>query len=85
MYGAPPTWCPPCRVAAPRYGQMSIDTPNAVFLKINVDDAKEVAQKYGVKAMPTFKLFVAGKEFESVQGWSESAVKEALWIGMSFR
>ena len=71
-------WCPPCRTAAPIFGQMSIDTPNAVFLKVNVDDAKEVAQKQGVKAMPTFKLFVAGEEFKSIQGWNKTEVAEAL-------
>ena len=31
------TWCPPCRTAAPIFGAMSLEFPNAVFLKCDVD------------------------------------------------
>ncbi|KAI1322236.1 thioredoxin-like protein [Xylariaceae sp. FL0255] len=66
-------WCPPCRAIAPifskladEYGGPSSDDADAkggrhfAFAKVNVDHVKEVAQKYGISAMPTFMFFTDG-------------------------
>ncbi|KAI9326624.1 thioredoxin-domain-containing protein [Obelidium mucronatum] len=62
------TWCGPCKAVAPRFDALSSKFPNAVFLKVDVDDQKGIASKYGVRAMPTFKLFKGGREIEEVVG-----------------
>lgn len=38
------------------------------FVKINVDEQREIAGQYGVTAMPTFMLFKDGKKVEEVRG-----------------
>uniref|UniRef100_A0A7N5K1T6 Thioredoxin domain-containing protein n=1 Tax=Ailuropoda melanoleuca TaxID=9646 RepID=A0A7N5K1T6_AILME len=40
------TWCGPCKMIAPFFEQLSLDHPDAVFLKVDVDDAQDVAAFY---------------------------------------
>ncbi|EMD64993.1 hypothetical protein COCSADRAFT_36342 [Bipolaris sorokiniana ND90Pr] len=65
------TWCPPCKQIAPVYNQFSNtrSVPGKfAFVKINVDEQREIAAQYGVTAMPTFMLFKNGKKVEEVRG-----------------
>ncbi|KAJ3013524.1 UNVERIFIED_CONTAM: hypothetical protein HDU68_000643 [Siphonaria sp. JEL0065] len=62
------TWCGPCKAVAPRFDALSGKFANVIFLKVDVDDQKGIASKYGVRAMPTFKLFKGGREIEEVVG-----------------
>ncbi|KAF1944754.1 thioredoxin-domain-containing protein [Clathrospora elynae] len=65
------TWCPPCKQIAPIYNQLSAtySTPGQfAFVKVNVDEQREIAGQYGVTAMPTFMLFKGGKKVEEVRG-----------------
>lgn len=34
------TWCPPCRVIAPVFAEFAKKIPDAVFLKVDVDELK---------------------------------------------
>lgn len=53
------TWCGPCKVIAPKLVEHS-NSPQyedkTVFLKVDVDNVPELAQEYGVRAMPTIKV-----------------------------
>lgn len=63
------TWCPPCKQIAPIYAQLASAHAAAgkfAFVKINVDEQRELAAQYGVSAMPTFLVF---REGERVEGW----------------
>ena len=56
------TWCGPCKMIAPVFKELSEEYGSrAQFIKVDVDDNPEAAQKYGVTAMPTF-LFIKGGE-----------------------
>jgi len=70
------TWCPPCRAIAPELEKLAGRYPNVVVLKVDVDIGKELAQKYGISAMPTFKLFVNGQEVDSLRGASPEKLEE---------
>ena len=62
-------WCAPCRMLAPTIDAIAEqfgDTAGVV--KVNVDDNSSVAQRYGIKGIPTLILFSAGKEVERVVG-----------------
>lgn len=47
------TWCPPCKTAAPVYARMSemFTQESCVFAKVNVDQARDVAQALKVTSM----------------------------------
>ncbi|CAK9079764.1 Dicer-like protein 1 [Includes: Endoribonuclease dcl1 [Durusdinium trenchii] len=74
------TWCPPCRAAAPIYGDMSktYDEKDVVFAKVNVDAASDVAREHQIRAMPTFKIFDNERETWSMQGWRESDLRQQI-------
>lgn len=60
-------WCPPCRTIAPIFSKLADEhaVPGQLgFAKVNVDHVKEVAQRYGISAMPTFLIFKDGKPME---------------------
>ncbi len=57
-------WCPPCKAIAPLYGKLATTHSKEgqlAFAKVNVDNVSDVAQTYGVTAMPTFLFFTDGK------------------------
>jgi len=54
------TWCGPCKMIAPKLEEWSASMPNVVFLKVDVDEAEDVAAEYSIQAMPTF-IFMKNK------------------------
>jgi len=55
-------WCGPCKLAEPILEELSTQTPNITFLKINVDENPDEAAKLGVMSIPTTILFKDGSE-----------------------
>lgn len=56
-------WCGPCKMAEPVLDELSSAYLDKIsFVKINVDEAGEVAGKYGVMSIPTTVLFNKGAE-----------------------
>ena len=51
-----------------------------VFIKANVDVAKDVAKQCGITAMPTFQLFNGDKHVDTQKGWSERGTNITLFI-----
>ncbi|XP_069486419.1 thioredoxin-like [Ambystoma mexicanum] len=72
------SWCGPCRKIAPVFENFSYEYRAVVFLKVDVDANPELAQRYGVQAMPTFIFIKDYKTVGVVQGASESAIKAKL-------
>ena len=69
------TWCPPCKMIAPKLEEMSQSMANVVFLKVDVDQNDEASQHYGIEAMPTFLYFKSGKKVDTLTGANESKLK----------
>jgi len=72
------TWCGPCKVIAPSIEELSKEMTNVVFLKVDVDENEEVAEKYEIKAMPTFKFFKNGKVVTEMLGANLDKLKQLL-------
>ena len=55
-------WCMPCKMFAPIFEGVADDYEGKVkFVKVNIDESPELAQKYLVKSIPTLKM-VKGEE-----------------------
>ncbi|KAH7371218.1 thioredoxin-like protein [Pyrenochaeta sp. MPI-SDFR-AT-0127] len=75
------TWCPPCKQIAPIYDQLSTShsaSGKFAFIKVNVDEQRELAAQYGVTAMPTFLLFKDGRKIEEIRGADPRKLKAAV-------
>ena len=70
------TWCGPCRMVAPKIEAMSSEFPEVNFHKVDVDENEEAAADAGIKAMPTFKLYKAGKEVAELVGSTSVSSQE---------
>lgn len=61
-------WCGPCKMISPVLEKLSNNYTQAQFLKVDVDEAADVAQEYAVAAMPTFIFFKNGQKVETIVG-----------------
>ncbi|GLJ32134.1 hypothetical protein SUGI_0647080 [Cryptomeria japonica] len=55
-------WCAPSKFMAGFFGELALKYPDVLFLSVDVDEAKSVAEKLDVKAMPTFLLMEEDKQ-----------------------
>ncbi|MFX0015672.1 MAG: thioredoxin family protein [Promethearchaeota archaeon] len=61
-------WCPPCKVSAPIFEQLSKKYQGADFIKINVDYNQGVAAKLRVHGVPTFAIIIGNKVVSKIVG-----------------
>jgi thioredoxin 1 len=62
-------WCGPCRAVAPTVDAISLQFGDRLkVVKLNTDEAGEVAVKYSVTSIPTLMLFKGGEMVERVMG-----------------
>jgi thioredoxin 1 len=61
-------WCGPCKMIAPKFNELESQFSSVTFLKANVDDAQELAERFSVRAMPTFIFMKKGKVVKLVEG-----------------
>ncbi|XP_016425688.1 thioredoxin-like [Sinocyclocheilus rhinocerous] len=74
------TWCGPCQSIAPFYKALSEkeENKNVVFLKVDVDDAQDVATFCEIKCMPTFHFYKNGKKIDEFSGSNQSNLEEKI-------
>ena len=74
------TWCGPCKLMSPIIEKLAVlYDGKAVIGKVETDSEMELAQKYGISAIPTLIFFKNGVEFERKVGVvPEAALREIL-------
>lgn len=55
-------WCGPCKMLTPVIEQIAAESDAYEVYKLNVDEAPEIAARYGVMSIPTLIVFKGGKE-----------------------
>ncbi|KAI8542965.1 hypothetical protein RHMOL_Rhmol08G0181600 [Rhododendron molle] len=58
------TWCGPCRVISPLYTSLAAKYPKVLFLKVDIDEARDAAACWNVSIVPTFFFIRNGKEID---------------------
>lgn len=72
-------WCGPCRVQKPILEELAADYADRVdVVKLDVDEAQETAQRYGVRSIPSLLLFKYGEVVATRVGVSSKADLSAL-------
>ncbi|CAI5532251.1 unnamed protein product [Closterium sp. Naga37s-1] len=73
--------CGPCKFIFPKVVELSLEHPNAVFLKINGDhddSTKALMREWGVRAVPNFRFFRGGELVHSHTGAKIEDLKDNL-------
>ncbi|KAM7256260.1 hypothetical protein ACFE04_012001 [Oxalis oulophora] len=71
-------WCGPCRIIAPFLAELAKKLPEVTFLKVDVDELQEVAQKWKVEAMPTFLFLKEGNLVDKVVGAKKEELEQTV-------
>jgi len=73
-------WCGPCRMLAPVIDKISEDYKDKIkVVKINVDNVREVAIKYGIQSIPTLIVIKDGSAVKMNVGFiSYDEIKEMI-------
>ena len=63
------TWCGPCRMLSPLLDEVEAEMEDKVeVVKVNVDDADEIAMRYRIMSIPTLLFFKNGQVVDKTVG-----------------
>jgi thioredoxin 2 len=62
------SWCGPCRMFAPIFEAASAAHPDVVFAKVDTEAEPEIAQRFGIRSIPTLIAFRNGREIARQSG-----------------
>ncbi len=67
-------WCGPCKMMAPIVSEIAEENADKMYVgKLNVDDAEDIAARYGINSIPCFILFENGQEKGRTVGVQDKA------------
>jgi thioredoxin 1 len=63
------TWCGPCRMLSPLLDEVEEEMADKIsVVKVNVDDADEIAMKFRIMNIPTLLFFKGGQLVDKTVG-----------------
>jgi len=73
-------WCGPCQALSPVLEEVAErQQGKAIIAKVNVDEAPELAARYGIRSIPTMIVFKGGSPVNTLQGVKDQeAIEESL-------
>ena len=62
-------WCGPCKMIAPSLEQLAGEMAGrATVAKVNVDENGDVANRFGIRSIPTLMIFKEGRVVDQIVG-----------------
>ena len=71
-------WCGPCKAIAPTIKEIAEKNADVEIVYIDIDSHGALAEKYQVRAVPTFIFFKNGKKQAQMSGASQETFKTHL-------
>jgi thioredoxin 1 len=71
-------WSGPCKMVGPIVEELSTERTDVKFIKVNVDDNPEIAQRYGIMSIPTMIVFKNGEAAATTLGFQPKESIAAL-------
>lgn len=72
-------WCGPCKMIAPVLERLAAEYTDVRILKVNIDEAGQLAKEQRVMSIPTLVLFREGKESGRLIGvHTEQAIRDLI-------
>jgi thioredoxin 1 len=61
-------WCGPCKAIEPSLDELAAANSSVEFVKLDIDENRRTADRFGVLSLPTVILFRGGEARETVYG-----------------
>ena len=65
-------WCGPCKMLKPILEGIEKATQDVLFVSINVDEHREIAQTFNISSIPTLMMFKDGTEVGKKVGFQDN-------------
>ncbi|CAA7394516.1 unnamed protein product [Spirodela intermedia] len=72
------SWCVPSVAMNPSFEALAQSYQDVLFLLVDVDVVKAVAERMGVKAMPTFLLISEGSVVDKIVGANPDEIRKRM-------
>lgn len=72
------TWCGPCKMVGPVVEKISGEEADVKFVKVDVDEVGELAQRYGIMSIPALMAFKDGEKVGEIVGFVSEPQLKAL-------
>ena len=72
------TWCGPCKMVGPVVEKISETETDVKFVKVDVDEVGELAQRYGIMSIPALMAFREGEKVGEIVGFAPEPQLKAL-------
>ncbi len=72
-------WCNPCQMLKPILEELSTEIDNVEFLRVDIEEYRELAVEANVQSIPTVVMFKDGKEVGREKGFKPKHLMET-WI-----
>ena len=64
-------WCGPCKMLGPVLEEVSKEYPEIEFVKVNVDDNMDLAEKFAIMSIPQVYMFKDGSPIGKFGGYRD--------------
>lgn len=71
-------WCGPCKRIAPFFAKFSDQFPQITFLKVDIDECEDLANRFQISSVPAFLFFKDGKVINRLIGANEAKLESLL-------
>ncbi len=61
-------WCMPCKMLSPVVDEIAEEYDSVKVGKVNVDEQRELAMKFGIRSIPTLLVFRSGQQSDMSVG-----------------
>jgi thiol-disulfide isomerase/thioredoxin len=68
--------CAPCKLAYPAFDSLAEEYGDALFVKVDINEARDIASRYSIRATPTFMTFSKGQKSDEWTGADPTLLKD---------